>query len=399
MKKRYLIGQIACFGDCLLATTLAKQLKHDNPENHITWAVAAKYRSVLDHNPYVDEIWELPIYTRNISKSDWANFITQAEQKKAQHVFDELLYTQIFDDYIDIFFTTLRYTVFKIFNRPVTVDKAPVISLTAAEIDRVSAFAQKHRLTQYKEVVLFECAPTSEQSKLNIDFAARIANELTKNNKEVCFILTTSEKLAVQNEQIIDASVLSFRENAELAGYCTLLIGCSSGITWLCTSSYSKKLPTIQLLNERSAIFAGVNFDLAINGLDNSHVIEMTDYDFDRVMQCIQAVWSNGAHASRPAFNQDYKPNQYTLEALSKSLLQKGRTPGQVWRFMKGYLAENKRLGNIIRINKPIYLLKLLFWNFQNSQNGLYRKLTAPWRTFTRVFNNSQVLTARKNQH
>ena len=57
MSKKFLIGQLACYGDCLFATTIAKQIRHDYPDSHITWAVSSKYRSIVEHNPDIDKIW------------------------------------------------------------------------------------------------------------------------------------------------------------------------------------------------------------------------------------------------------------------------------------------------------------------------------------------------------
>lgn len=370
-----MIGQIACFGDCLLATTLARQIKQDEPESHITWAVAAKYRSVLEHNPYIDEIWELPIYTRNIGIAEWYDFEEKAELKKQTGVFDELLNMQIFNTHILSFFTTLRHTVFKIFNRPITVDIAPVIELTPQEVDNVARFARQNRLDSYKNVVLFECAPTSDQSQLNVPFAKEIALTLANENKDTCFILTTSDKLDIDSNQIIDASVLSFRENAELTKYCTLLIGCSSGITWLSTSAYCKRLPMIQLLNERSMIFAGVNFDFEINGLDNGHIIEMTDYDRESVLRCIRSVFQQGVPASRREFNQAYKPNKYSLQALAKMLVELGVPGKAIWRFMKGYIRENREFHNVIRLNRLYFLFRLSYWKVYHSRNKYVMKM------------------------
>ena len=65
-RKRFLIGQLGSFGDCLFATTVARQIKNDYPDCHLTWAVGSIYRSILDGNPYIDDIWEFPLSTGTI---------------------------------------------------------------------------------------------------------------------------------------------------------------------------------------------------------------------------------------------------------------------------------------------------------------------------------------------
>ena len=89
--------------------------------------------------------------------------------------------------------------------------------------------------------------------------------------------------------RIVDASSLTFRENAELSKYCTLLIGCSSGITWLLTSTWAKKIPTIQILKKGALLyeFASVSYDLNYWGQQTDHIIEITKFDEDYIFDCV----------------------------------------------------------------------------------------------------------------
>jgi hypothetical protein len=245
VSRRVLIGQIACFGDCLYATTIARQIKHDTPDAHVTWAVAAKYRSILDHNPDIDEIWELPIHTRDIRREDWDAFQSEAERRRRRGRYTEVYYTQIIDQHVDKFLTTLRNTVFRIAGMPITVPVTPVVRLTDAEVAHVAEFATRHQLARYRHVVLFECTPSSAQSRLDTAFALELAAKITRRRDDTCFILSSHQPLPPASERVFDASVLSYRENAELSKYCSLLIGCSSGITWLTTSDWARRLPML----------------------------------------------------------------------------------------------------------------------------------------------------------
>jgi ADP-heptose:LPS heptosyltransferase len=56
--QQFLIVQLISNGDCLYATTVARQIKNDYPNCHLTWAVSSMCRKTLDLNPYIDEIWE-----------------------------------------------------------------------------------------------------------------------------------------------------------------------------------------------------------------------------------------------------------------------------------------------------------------------------------------------------
>ncbi len=59
--KKILLGQLGRRGDCLYATAVARQIKEDFPVCHLTWAISSMCRPVIDNNPYVDKIWELPL--------------------------------------------------------------------------------------------------------------------------------------------------------------------------------------------------------------------------------------------------------------------------------------------------------------------------------------------------
>ncbi|MBS1538878.1 MAG: hypothetical protein JST20_14165, partial [Bacteroidetes bacterium] len=53
---RYGIAIFHGIGDILNCTPIAKQLKLNEPNCHITWYTAAKYQFIIEHNPYIDEI-------------------------------------------------------------------------------------------------------------------------------------------------------------------------------------------------------------------------------------------------------------------------------------------------------------------------------------------------------
>ena len=124
-------------------------------------------------------------------------------------------------------------------------------------------------------------SPGSGQSKINNNFAIIISKRIIKRFENSVILLSSNQKIHTGNERIIDASELTFRENAELSKYCNLLIGCSSGITWLLTSTWAKKIPTIQILKKRALLFefASVSYDLNYWGLSTDHIIEITKFD------------------------------------------------------------------------------------------------------------------------
>lgn len=311
MARKFLIGQLACFGDCLYATTIAKQIKHDYPDSHVTWAIASRYRSILELNPYVDAIWEVPINDGDYYDAGWEKFEKEALLRKKNGEFDEVIFSQVIPRNLLHFQGTIRNTILGAYGRPITVSREPVVRLSAQEIENVKTFADKNNVREYRNAVLFEFEAGSRQSRLNVEHALNISRAMTAVNKDVCFIMSSSEKTNETNPRIIDASSLTYRENAELTKYCTLLVGCSSGITWLSTSDWAKKLPMVQVLDKHSAYFAGVSYDLRMNGLDDQKVIEILSFSEKKIVDCILTVLRGDFSGARKKYHEEYAPSKY----------------------------------------------------------------------------------------
>jgi hypothetical protein len=308
MGKRFLIGQLACFGDCLYITTLVKQIKTDFPDSHITWAVSSKYKTILLLNPYIDEIWEIDIQNNDFYKAGWKTFEAEAKRRQAKGIYDELIFTQISPNW-NYYDGTIRTSELNGYKRPITISNNPVVKLSEREVERVKAFAIENKLSSYKDVILFEYAPGSGQSFVNLEFAITVAENITNEFNNVCFILSSPKALNHPNALITDASSLTYRENAELTKYCTLLIGCSSGITWLATSDWAKQLHTVQLLNRDAPYFAGVKYDFDYWNASTSHIIEVTLNSTDYVTGCLKAILNEGFDAAKQQYDEDYKPD------------------------------------------------------------------------------------------
>ena len=180
MSRKFLIGQLGCFGDCLFATPLAKQIKNDYPDSHVTWAVAGKYKSILALNPYVDSIWEISVSDNNYSGESWTKFETEALQRKSDGEFDEIIFSQIPPLNWIKYTGTIRNTILSSYGKPITVPIEPTIKLSENEIENVKLFSEKYKLGDFKNVILFECAPGSGQSTVNTEFAIKVANEILK---------------------------------------------------------------------------------------------------------------------------------------------------------------------------------------------------------------------------
>lgn len=369
MTKRFLIVHLACFGDCLFATAIASQIKHDYPDSHITWAIASKYKSILELNPHIDAVWEVPISDGDYYNVGWGEIEREALLRKTNGEFDEVIFSQIDPLNLKNYNGTIRGTILSTYKKPITVSVAPVMRLSRAEIERVRKFAANKQLHNYTNVVLFECAPGSGQSQVDADFALTVARKVTETMKDVCFIISTNKKTDFASERIIDASELTFRENAELTRYCTLFVGCSSGITWLATSDWAKKLPMLQLLSDKSAVFAGIHYDFELNGLDNSHIIEMIDYDAEKVVACLRAMICQSVEKAKVDFHQTYKPNKDNFYALVKALTVHNANISTIFKFTTMYVKHNKELNNPVQLTYADFITRLLHLKLRFSQN------------------------------
>lgn len=303
-RMRILLGQLGSNGDCLYATAIARQIKHDYPGCHLTWAIGSIYRPILDGNPDVDEIWEIPLTNPTDMFDTWQRFEGEALERKKTRDFDEIFLTQISPNNIQNFDGTVRSSIFRAYPRPISVPVSPVIRLLQLEIEKVRTFVKNNDILEVKNVILFECSPQSGQSFINTEFALQVAEKLVNNISDVCIILSSNQTIISNNQRIIDGSVLSFRENAELSKYCSLLVGCSSGISWLCTSDWAKPLRMIQLLKKETSVYASFVHDYEYYGLATDFIIEMTDCSPKKVFQCVSTVISEGFEPARCTFHE-----------------------------------------------------------------------------------------------
>jgi hypothetical protein len=320
MSRKFLIGQLAYFGDCLYATTVAKQIKSDFPDSHVTWAIASKYKSILLLNPYVDKIWEIEIVNNDYFGNGWKAFEAEAKRRQAIGEYDEVFFTQIQPNWKN-YDGTIRSSILNNYPGPITVPVNPIIHLNTDEIERVRIFSEKYKLANYKKKILFECSPGSGQSFVDFPFSLTVAEAIVARFNDVCIILSSPYPLNHHNPQILDASELTYRENAELIKYCTLLIGCSSGITWLSTSDWVKKIDTLQLLNRDNVIYSGIKYDFELWNIPTSNVIEVTINNVDYVVDCVSDILQKDFTIAKKRFDEVYKPSYLNFREVLRFVL------------------------------------------------------------------------------
>lgn len=324
-RKRILLGQLVAFGDCLYATAIARQIKHDYPGCHLTWAIGSMCRSILDGNPYVDDIWEVSIQRISDVKKIWTIFAREATERKKRGDFDEIFLTQLAPGNLHNYDGTIRSSIFNAYPKPVTVPVTPVLRLSPSEIEHVRRFADAHGLNGRSPAILFESSPKSGQSCITQDFALAVAQKLTACSPDVRIILSSNIPFQPPHDRIIDGSVLSLRENAELTKYCSLLVGGSSGVSWIATSDWALPLPMIQIIRPDAQWFASFVRDHEQWGLPTNRLLEMTDCDTDNLVSCITAVLTSGFDSARASYHQRLPVTFHSYQAILVHLLLRGR--------------------------------------------------------------------------
>lgn len=313
--KKILLAHLNSNGDCLYATVVARQIKEvDYPNCHLTWAVNSRCRQSVELNPYVDEIWEIPTEATLTNQEEWKNFIGQVERRKRNGDFDEVFITQIIGGNELKFDGGIRSSTYKNYPRKIVVPHEPVIRLSSGEVENVRLFAEKHRLNDYDKVILVECAPESFSVALNPQSSYDLAAGIISESKEkIAVILSSNKQIASAQAGIIDASGLSFRENAELTKYCDLFVGCSSGISWLATSDWAKKLDMILVINQDNVVFPSMIYDHDDLGLPTNHIIEIKNdaSSIEKLKRCVKIVLSEDFARARRLFNEKLKSGNY----------------------------------------------------------------------------------------
>ncbi len=339
--KRILLGQLGSFGDCLYATTVAHQIKVDHPNCHLTWAIGSSYRSILDKNPHVDSIWEIPLSKRNDLLSQWQKFEDEALERKKSGDFDKVFFTQVFPGNLKNFDGTLRSSIFRAYPNPITVSVDPVVHLTDNEIDNVIQFVNLHCLGDYAGVVLLESSPKSSQSFVTPRFGIEVSEILVNSRQDICVIISSNEPFRSNSNRIIDGSVLSFRENLKLIDYCDLIVGCSSGVSWLATSTFAKKIPMVQLLERTTFMYASFIHDFEFQKMEAEHILEMTNCPPQKVVDCVLLSFSSDFKTCKKEYG-EYVPVKfyYYWQSLMESLLK-----GRFREVMKSVKAVHNRWG------------------------------------------------------
>lgn len=319
-----LLGQLGSNGDCLYATTIARQIKHDFPECRLTWAISSLCRRVIENNPHVDEVWEIPVTSWGGLNAAWNALETEATRELSRGRYQYTFLTQICPNHFGNYDGTIRPSIFRNYPRPITVPVETIIELTDAEKETVVQWVRDKALSNFEKVVLFECSSKSGQSFVTPALAVEIAQAALAKNPRIAFILSTHETISSARPQIIDGSDLSMRETAALTHHADLFVGCGSGLTVVATSAAAKpNLPNIQILKRATSVYASFKHDLEYFGKPTSHFLETTHAHPDRLARTILATLQRGIAEANQEFGEDIPLDfRWYCELIDQMLLQ-----------------------------------------------------------------------------
>lgn len=369
IQPKILLGQLGRNGDCLYATAIARQIKVDYPDCHLTWAVSSLCRRIVDHNPFVDAIWEVPLSGFGEMKHVWTSFEQEARNKKQSGEYDEIFLTQTHPGNFQNYDGTVRSSLFRGYPHPITVPVTPVVRLSTSEIEATQAFIASNNISDDDILILFECSSTSGQSFLTPKIALEVAKEVLTNNKKVKFILASRQRIETSHPNIFDGSVLGFREFAEITKYCTLVVGCSSGISWLATSDWAKPLPKVQVLSKRTNMYASMMHDARYFGLSTDLILEMQNCTTAQLAACVLCSIQDGFAVAKERFHTEIPVRfDFYMQQLQSELL----STNQLLKAAQSLLAALDRFKQIPRseeelttiINKMFFPYLRILWKY-----------------------------------
>jgi len=323
---RVLLGHLGSNGDCLYATTVARQIKHDFPGCHLTWGIASACRDVIAHNPDVDAVWEIAMPDLRDVLPAWPAFEKAALARRDRGDFDQVFFTQIAPNNFRNYDGTIRPSILRNYGRPITVPVETTIGLSREETERVADWVRENRLDHYRDLVVMECSSKSGQSFLKPVLAIAIAEIASARNTDVAFVISTHETVRSENPRIVSGGALSLRETAALMHFATLFVGCGSGVTVVATSPSARpELPNIQILNRYTSVFASFRHDFEYFGKQTTQFLETTTCNVARLADIVDLSLRKGIAEARGLYNRPV-PIEFSwyLSLVDKMLVRQG---------------------------------------------------------------------------
>ncbi len=285
-QSKILIVLLFSNGDCLLSEPVLSNIKKKYPNAHITWNVASFSKNFLLNNPNIDSLIEV----NEVAKYDivsYRKYKLKIEHQIKNKLWDKVYFLQLTDTNQANYDGCIRSMLYNSYGENMETSVVPQIYLTKEESDKALAFVNKYNLNHFENIVLFEFAPQSGQLVMSAMDAIEIANKITTQNNNVAVIMSSSSKLDINNRNIIDGSELGIRETGALLKYCHLLLGCSSGLSWMATSNIGNNIPLIQIINPKALWVNPMSRDFEWFQI-NQPIKELYEFNINLIVECVR---------------------------------------------------------------------------------------------------------------
>lgn len=322
---KVLLGQLNANGDCLYATILARQIKKDFPGCELTWAISSQCSHILKEVPYVDKTWEFSV-SNHVDRENawWALEKAVLRNQSGSKGFDKVVLSQISPGNFRNYDGTIRTSLLRAYEAPITVPIDNIIVLDDVEKNKVDDFVKINQIEKYDYRILVECSSSSGQSYVTPEFALEVAEKVNKELGNSCFIISTHENICIDIPHCFSASDLNMRENSALTHYCTMFVGCGSGLTAVATSTASKEIPNLQLLIGRTSVYASFFHDFRFYGKKTDRFIELADAPAEKVISVIKDCCLDGLEKARDNHHQPIPVTyDFYCELINQCLLEK----------------------------------------------------------------------------
>jgi hypothetical protein len=323
-RETILLIQLFSNGDCLFATTVARQIKNDFPGCKLIWAISNRCKNIILNNPYIDEIEEVTIANQSENLAFFEHFVKESFEKKRRGLYSRVFVSQVLGDNFSKYDGIVCTSIYRCYGRAITVDTTPVLRLTESEIWHAQKFAISNKLSSFKNVVLFECAPQSSQLNLTRpiiqDYCLKILEQ-----RNTCVILSAPTAYHFEHPNIIDGNTLSIRETVALTHSCTLLLGCSSGISWAATSSAAHPLPMIQILEKDAYYFNPMSITFEKLQKSTEGLIELIHFDSEKLRVVFKDIFNKSFVEARSLHNQKVTKQFRLYRGIIHDFLRRGK--------------------------------------------------------------------------
>jgi ADP-heptose:LPS heptosyltransferase len=296
--ERILLIQLFSNGDCLYVTAIARQIKKNHPGSYLTWIVSSKCSSMLLNNPDIDEILEVAIPNASQNEIIFNQILSEANEKKRFGLYSKIIVPQLIGNNMKYYDGLVYSSLYRSAGFEQIDDPTPKLYLTQNEYQIAKEFAQQNQLHLYKHVILFECAPQSNQLLLTDELIKEYARCIV-NQGSACVILSSPKAYRFNEPHIFDGNRLSIRETVALTHYCTLLLGCSSGISWAANSNAAKSLNFVQILSKQAYYFNPLSLTLEKWHYSSNRILELIEFNTHKIEQVFQDIFTKDFQSAR----------------------------------------------------------------------------------------------------